>query len=334
MKQKWIYVVCGLFFLTMFVNCSDDSTSLPTSDMGSSAVDTGEDVAALESGIDQSTLPDMFTGDGNPPWIPGGEGPWDDPLCYSTSTDGMTFVKQGLFLDHAGVANLIMTSQGQLIATYQYFSYKYEHMFDKIAYSVRDEQNQTWDGPHLVTITGLPATGGGGTNPVDPTLVELSDGSLRLYFTYHPPGAPNPYTTSAKAEGIDKTFVHETGIRVSNDEAILLDCAVVFYNGLWHYFAPNHDSTPNNAIHATSENGLDFTRQDDITLPMDFLGNPLATDTGIRFYGTGNGVASAFSTDGFQWQMENGSRGEGADPAVAKLTDGTYLMIHAGGCKN
>ncbi len=48
----------------------------------------------------------------------------------------------------------------------------------------------------------------------------------------------------------------------------------------------------------------------------------------LSFYGSGNGVQSATSTDGFEWNMDQGSRVDGADPGIVKLPDGSYLLIY------
>ncbi|NBS41215.1 hypothetical protein EBS80_00965, partial [bacterium] len=81
--------------------------------------------------------------------------------------------------------------------------------------------------------------------------------------------------------------------------------------------------------HSTSSDGLTFALSDDISLPMDFLGQVVPVGEGLRFYGTGQGsVVSASSADGETWTMDAGSRAPGADPAVSMLDDGTYLMVY------
>ncbi len=35
-----------------------------------------------------------------------------------------------------------------------------------------------------------------------------------------------------------------------------------------------------------------------------------------------------FSTDGYDWTIEEGQRVQGADPGVARLPDGSYIMIY------
>ena len=81
--------------------------------------------------------------------------------------------------------------------------------------------------------------------------------------------------------------------------------------------------------HATSTDGLTFVSQEDVNIEMNMLGNPIAVDGGIRYYGTGRGgVLSAFSADGFEWTLDDGFRAPGVDPGVAQLGDGSFIMFY------
>lgn len=288
-------------------------------------------------------------------------GAWENDLWLATSSDGLTFTKDKLLVEHVGVPNLLLTSSGVLIATYQYFSYddpENPDTYGLIAYSLSEDDGETWTGPVLVTITGLPEATTSGkqgevfvTHAVDPTLVELSDGSLRLYFTYQEVDEDWPHPVSAiNTDGdISGTFTYEEDSGIdSEEEAALLDPAVVYFDGLWHYYTWNvaqqgmgNDGPTTVAdidnYHGTSEDGLTFTLEDPITLDMGFLGQAVVIDGGIRFYGTGNGgIVSAFSSDGYTFEMDEGSRLQagGGDPGVAQLDDGSFVMIYTGPSQN
>ncbi|MSR85940.1 exo-alpha-sialidase [Candidatus Woesearchaeota archaeon] len=252
----------------------------------------------------------------------------------------------------------MLTSSGELVASYQYFSYEDEDLFGVIAYSLSDDNGETWTNPVAVTIEGLPeattATPSGPdevtvTRAVDPTLVELEDGSLRLYFTYQEVDASQPHPASAiNTEGdITGTFVYEeSGLATTAEDVALLDPSVVYFEGLWHYYTWNVAQSGIGAgstelstfqdldnYHGTSEDGLTFTLEDPVTLDMGFLGQAVTLDDGIRFYGTGTGgIVSAFSSDGYTFEMDDGNRlsGGGGDPGVAQLEDGTFVMIYTG----
>ncbi len=268
-----------------------------------------------------------------PNWIqdnPNSEnkGPWYSGLYISESTDGLNFTNEKLFLEHSGVANLIVTSDNKLIATFQYFSFVNQDMFDIIAYTVSEDNGKTWSSVKPVNITGLSA--GESPNGCDPTLVELEEGRFRLYFTYHQVGEEYPQLFSAIGDSIDSKFLSE-GQQLLTDE-IILDPAVIYFDDMWHHYTVKHgesfENEPNEnpiSVHSTSEDGLAFELVDEITLDMQFLGDVIEDDGGIRFY---NGSDSAFSTDGYNWVQDEGERVQGADPGVVKLDDGTYLIIY------
>ena len=258
-----------------------------------------------------------------------GSAPWDGAVYMSTSADGLSFSGEKLFIDRAGVPNLLFTSDNRLIATFQYFSFKNQDMFDVIAYTVSEDLGKTWSTVNKIYFTGLGKTGPGGPNPVDPTLVELDDGSYRLYFTYHAPGEKFPGLYSARSQALDEPFLSE-GPQLKT-EKMILDPAVINYGGIWHHYTVRHDERAAGGfvnVHSTSDTGLNFMLQDDIVLDMQFLGQVIEDNGKLRFYGSGDGVKSAVSKDGYGWAMDPGTRTAGADPGVAKLPDGTYLMIY------
>ena len=250
------------------------------------------------------------------------DGPWYEALHVASSEDGMEFSEGKLFLEHAGVANLLLTSEDELIATFQYFSFKNEEMFDVIAYAVSDDSGDTWSSVKPLKIVDLPE----GANPVDPTLVELNDGFLRLYFTFHKKGDKFPQLYSAKGSSIDSDFINE-GQQLDTEEQIL-DPAVIYYEGEWHHYTVNHNVDYGDDfynVHSTSLTGVGFELKDDIVLGMSMLGDIVEEDDGIRFY---SGSKSAFSEDGYDWTVDEGERVDGADPGVAKLSDGSYMMVY------
>ena len=254
------------------------------------------------------------------------DGPWYGSLSIATSNDGLLFEDEKLFLDHAGVAQLILTDENVLVAVFQYFSYQNEELFDRIAYTTSSDLGKTWSEVALVSIVGLKP----GPNPVDPTLVQLEDSSFRLYFTYHEVGNKYPQLFSARSETLDGDFVNE-GIQLETD-FIVLDPAVVKFDGKWHHFSVKHGEVFDEAfgaeklsIHSVSEDGIDFVLVDNIDIGMQFLGNVIPFEDGLRFYGdTGE---SAYSDDGYTWEYEPNTGPMGADPGVVQLPDGSYLAI-------
>ncbi len=297
MKLKSLLIV----FLAVTVGCGSDGGG-------------EEETASVEAGL--------------PSWIPEnsqGE-PWLGSLVISTSTNGIDFQNNSLFVEHAGVPSLIQSGSGKLIATYQYFSYEDEGMFDVIAFSFSEDDGVSWSGPFPVVFDLVPPTEGE-SKLVDPALVELDDGSLRLYFTIHPDGMENAHPASALANSIDGVFQYE-GPCIEYPGLNLLDPTVIFFDGVWHYFTPKPGAEGVVNLHGTSTDGRTFKWEAEIAIEMNMLGNPVLMDGGIRFFGTGPGGAlSAFSHDGFNWTLDDGVRSAGFDPAAAQRADGSYMLI-------
>lgn len=264
-------------------------------------------------------------------WVPQTYGAWDGVLYTATSSDGLKFSPGEKILEYAGVPNLLRLDDDSLVMIYQYFSRETEAMFDVIAYSLSTDGGVSWSDPSLVNIAELPEPLDGNKKPMDPTLVAGDDGSLRLYFTYHAKGSANAALYVAVAEDGDMSspFVVQSSPSLSVERINLLDPAVMYYNGLWHHYSWI-DGSDNN-YHSTSRDGLVFTRSADISLPMDFLGQVIPTTGGMRFYGTARGsVATAFSSDGSKWTMDEGDIIAGVDPGIQQLADGSYLLVYVG----
>lgn len=258
-----------------------------------------------------------------------GKGPENGSISLATSSDGLNFEYKELVLEKAGVPNLLQLQSGELVLSYQYFSDTDEDMFDVIAYSVSEDSGATWSEPELVDFGNLPEPLDEAKAPMDPTLVQLEDGRLRMYFTYHAKGNKTAvlYSATTDDDKIDSTFIVNPTPALEVPGAFLLDPAVTSFDGLWHHYSWQNGS--DNNYHSTSTDGLTFTLQDEINLPMDFLGQVIPFEDGLRFYGTGQGIVSAFSSDGYTWEIDEENIIQGADPAVQELEDGSYVMVYA-----
>ena len=335
------FILFGLAATVMMFGACGDSPSVGPIDQGTVPADLplSKPDAGVPPSLDQGIQPsDPDTGvEQRPTWVLDKMGPWDQDLYVYDSDDGLNFTERELLVKHAGVPHLLQDKSGTLIAVYQYFSFSDEALFNVFAYSTSADLGLTWDGPHLLEVKDLPEPVAPEASAVDPTIVELDDGSLRLYFTYHLSGKKSPVCVSAKAQSIKDAFVYEEGIRVELENTTVLDPAVVYFKGTWHYFAPENTmagpSTLN--LHATSSDGLNFELQEKIDLggPR-LLGSAIVVDDGLRFYGTNQGAPGAFSaisTDGFSWKTEAGERAPHGDPGVVKLSNGKFLLLSAGG---
>tara|TARA_Y100000310_G_scaffold203527_1_gene203759 strand:- start:1948 stop:2853 length:906 start_codon:yes stop_codon:yes gene_type:complete len=259
---------------------------------------------------------------------------WQGNLYMSTSDDGVTFNEKELFVEHAGVPNLLLTSEGLLIATFQYFDPYDEDIFDVIAYKISEDNGESWSNTKILEFEGLPELSSVWRKvnaAVDPTLIELEDGSLRLYFTYQSDEDEYARMASAKAEDIFSPFVYEEGVRLALEGRHLLDPVIVYFEGMWHHYSwTKFEQLPElyTNIHSVSKDGLHFERQEDIIIGVNFIGQAIEEDGELLFYGQDKEIIIASSEDGYNWKEGESTKTSGGDPGIVKLNDGSYIMLY------
>ncbi len=243
-------------------------------------------------------------------------GPWKTNLQYMTgSVRGDLSVNdrgRKLAIDQAGVPTLIEVN-GSLRAYFQWAPTADDtiRFFDHIGYS--DLKNGRWSKPEIITIDydeRRPHT-----YPFDPTVVALESGGYRLYFTRNQQrraGPSNKMTIGSAYSKDGINFAIEPGERLKLEDRRINDCAVVFFHGLWHLIAPNHDRM-GQGYYATSKDGLTFERQDNLQMNGGaWLGNMIAHNDAVFFFGTG----FTLKTRDFK-TWERVQRNRMADPGVA-----------------
>ena len=267
----------------------------------------------------------------------GRSGPWDnDVLVYRVAANG-TAEPMATF-ERAGVPTLARLADGRLIAAHQHFPADLGPDFDKVAVRFSKDDGRTWTGPQVLQLTGLPE---GMRFPFDPTLVPLPDGRVRLYFTsvkrQRINESPPTICSAISRDGVSYEF--EPGQRFGIEGRMVIDCAVALHRGVFHLFAPDNGPAgprrdgerPRDGVgyHATSEDGLNFTRVADVRIEgrRHWLGNAQSDGKAITFYGTGEGIWTGTSEDGVEWKPGATFMVRGADPGAAVARDGTLVLI-------
>jgi hypothetical protein len=281
-------------------------------------------------------------------------GPWSfDVLVYHATRSGT--VSRVATFERAGVPTVTRLSDGRLLAAYQYFPTNNATDFDKVAVRLSVDQGRIWTEPRTIRLTGLPD---GMRFPFDPTLVALPDGRVRLYFTSvrgrtFQDDTPAIYS-AISSNGLD--YVVEPGIRFGIAGRLVIDCAVALHRGTFHLFAPDN-GTPTDSrgppprssgigYHATSPDGLAFTRVDDVQAGdgCAWLGNAQSDGKSITFIGTGapaqpvrrgerrsrGGVWMARSANGATWSSIECPPVPGPDPGAVELDDGSWIFLTTG----
>jgi len=276
---------------------------------------------------------------GQPPPGPGppagrgpaaGGGPWERDLLIAASEDGTTFAPAETFVEGGGVPSLIKDAAGRLVAAFQWFPAGDSPHFDRVAVKTTEDGGKTWSAPQPITVEGLPETY---QRPFDPTLALAADGRIRMYFSCSPAGqrlldASVGTYSAISTDGVRYRF--EPGVRFSAPGRAVIDCAVLRLGGKWHYTAPR-GRPDEGAYHAVSDDGLAFTRLDDIPSAdgVNWLGNLMPYGGGMRFYGNSpRGMWWAFSKDGREWTRPTYLGIGGGDPAAVQVSDKKFLIIY------
>lgn len=287
-------------------------------------------------------------------------GPWDADVIVYHSGSGTKIEKLATF-ERAGVPTIARMKDGRLIAAHQYFPADDRANFDKVAIHFSADEGRNWTTPEVMQLTGLPEDM---RFPFDPTLVPLPDGRIRMYFTSvaqhrDEPALPGIHSAISK-NGIDYTY--EPGTRFAIEGRSVIDCAVALHNGVFHLYSPDNgaqdqqDPRTRNGppvmngvegvgYHATSKDGLNFTRQADVKIDgrRRWLGNAQSDGKVITFFGTGEpldfvptpgqrggNLWMATSTDGQSWQLIKSPAVMGADPGAITAKDGSLILITTG----
>ncbi|MBK8039542.1 MAG: exo-alpha-sialidase [Verrucomicrobiaceae bacterium] len=272
-------------------------------------------------------------------------GPWNnDVLIYRVNAEGKP-ESIGAF-ERAGVPTAARMADGRLLAAFQHFPKDDERNFDRVAVSFSSDEGKTWSKAQPIVVEGMEE---GLMRPFDPTLVPLPDGRVRVYFTSNRArdfrqSTPEIYS-AISSDGVNYTF--EPGVRFGIEGRVVIDCAVVLHQGVFHLYSPDngtaedfhnsnarHEPPPGGTgYHATSTDGLAFTRVDDVKLDdqdVRWLGSAQSNGQTITFFATGRGIFTSTSRDGTSWQPAARLAVPGADPGAVALKDGGWLVVVTG----
>lgn len=255
------------------------------------------------------------------------QGPWNNDLMIRISVKHAAFGEEKVFEAAGGVPNVVSDKNGKLYAVFQWFPETED--FDQIALKTSSDGGKTWTKPSRIRVTGLPAEY---QRPFDPTFAVTEKGDLRLFFTSTEGRGAIPAIYSGLSTDHGKTFHFEPGARLKVEGRRVIDSAAILHNKTWHLIAPI-GAPQEGAYHATSKDGLSFTRTDDIRSVnnANWTGNLVHSSKGICFYGTGfGGLWWSYSDDGKKWTDPKSLNIMGADPGVTNNDKGDVVIIYTG----
>jgi hypothetical protein len=269
--------------------------------------------------------------------IPGGPGPAMVRLMVARSKDGLNFERDGkIVCDQGAVPDMVVDRAGTVYLYYTAWTVGSE--INKTVVAISKDRGASWTFRKL----NLPRQQGE-SDLVDPDVLILDDGSFRLYTTI---GQGGQYARTHRLDSRDGLVFERKGVAFDPGQQAL-DPSTIKIGNTYHLFAGG-GSGPETNWHGTSPDGAVYTFDKMMTFRFNNFGqmmaNGLAVDGGYRFYCFGNdrkgGITSFFTTDGNTWTADAGYRlsavsnspledGQPTDPAIGRLSDGTYLLIYS-----
>ncbi|MBI2411182.1 MAG: exo-alpha-sialidase [Candidatus Kerfeldbacteria bacterium] len=199
-----------------------------------------------------------------------------------------------------------------------------------ICMSKSSDNGATWSDPLAVNFDGLDDSIGA----YDPSLIQLEDGTLRMYFfgstvqDADPASmeGEHPMYSALSDDGVNFTMEDDERLSVES----ITDPEVLRLNDTWIMYVSNGS----NSLIATSTNGLDFTLTGSSWSGGGIPGVYVDEDDTVHIYGCSGGVNTATSTDGINFgNTTSGVIPQDADmttcdPSPVLLNDGTILMVY------
>ncbi len=190
------------------------------------------------------------------------------------------------------------------------------------------DEGVTWSDRLYASVSGAPS----GSTVVDPSIVELEDGRLRLYYYDFPnrlisPGELGEYEIHSAVSDDGLTFEYEQLVFVS--ETLITDPDVIEFDGAWYMYMMSHERVSMQV--AISDDPLRF----DETVKVNDNGIPgvIVVDEMVWLFSCGpDAVRRLESSDGVSFdavdeQIVSVSPGVHCDPSVVERPSGGYAMV-------
>ncbi len=272
--------------------------------------------------------PDAEAPDGAPVSPACSSGPREHRVHRATSTDGLTWTfDDDPIVEQASVPDLLMASNGDLLLVFVDASDPPE----SAAIMRSTDDGETFERVDF-SIEGLPAD----TRVLDPNLVLLPDGRLRLYYFGI---APNVSITSG-AQHTVYSAISDDGVHFVQEGIVfegpgLVDPDVFEVAGRWVMYVFGNEGTEV----AVSSDGTTFTTEGLLSIQRVGTTGPVTLADGrLRLYGfeqTQHGALVVYDSkdgggtweqvDGFTLELPTGT--SATDPQVVQLDDGSWQMV-------
>ncbi len=306
----------------------------PPADTG--AIDAGDAASTLDARTDAPST--TLTSDFVPPTGRGANPPPETPgefrILTATSTDGITFTRTNKVVsDQANVPSVVSTADGTI---YLYYTGSgIEANKDTTAVAISTDSGSSWVYKKLV-ISALDTV----PTPSDPDITLTSDGTFHAFLTQGVGNLP-AIRWATSTNGIDFT---KGGMALTHAKSPMDSQTFRDTDGTWWMHTLQQQGEA--LLRAKSTDGQTFTFIEEATPRIGnfnyFISCALRENNTWRLFAfnPGEGVIKTFKfTPPSTLVAEDGMRlGNGAapleskvikDPAVTKLSNGTYFMAYA-----
>ena len=249
----------------------------------------------------------------------------DDPTLFLDSSE--------LVFDKGSVPEAVLRSNGEIWMYFPSFKNFSQAGDEKIMAAKSTDSGATWEEVGLITIENALA----GVTAVDPSLVELADGRLRMYFFGSTVvggdpaqvGGEHKIYSAVSDDGVN--FTMEEGVRYAQEK--ITDPDVIYHSGFGTWLMYVSVGPVTRII--TSNDGLEWFDTEFNWTGGGVPGAYIDSDNIVHVYGCGQGgIVTEASVDGIIFTgtptvaLSTTDSAIICDPSPVLLDDGTVLMVY------
>lgn len=261
-------------------------------------------------------------------------GPFYHDLYLATSSDGLTFVKQGeALIKHASVPDIIKLSDGRIA---MYAVDAAQRSTSGLLVGISEDDGKTWQFGSVRFKNTQPGSIG-----ADPEVVLTEDGKIRMYYISFGGSAQNGMSDT-ETENQVKSAISEDGINFTLDGDVnisfkqVTDPDVVKIGDKWFAYL---SQGPKNIAFSATDPTKAFMLERTVRENGSVSNTISIGDSGLRQYFCSSGfIKSATTKDGLSFTDDPGNRLEPSsdtyicDPAPLQVSSG-WIMVYKVGHK-
>lgn len=214
--------------------------------------------------------------------------PNQDSTWVTNSNDGVVWADPVQLATAASVPEIVTLADGSLLAMWVSFADNPSRFGEKLAIARLSNGSQTWQQQGNISIADSD-----NITLVDPDLVVLPDGRLRLYAYDIRTDKGTHAIMSAISTDNGNSFTMEPGVRFASEQ-MWDPNVIIMADGTYRMYYNGGDAIKS----AVSPDGVTFTADADVRWPRGGIPGALIENQTIWLYGCDKGLARRASSDG------------------------------------